>query len=297
MIFEGQLSTTVPPKIQLAATLSLLASGGFQHSVGNDFLIGISQSSICKITKRVVDEMERKLCPKFIKFNCRNSDECKENFMSKYNIPGVIGCIDGTHFGLQKPRNEHMFFNRKGFHSLNSMIICDHQYTILAINSKYGGAAHDSFVWKESEERIHLEQEYNNNLRNFWLLGDSGYPCEPWLLTHYRNPQENSMESKFNDIHSKARCIVERTIGILKARWKILCHEKRSRYSAEKIAQFSNVCAALHNICLQFKVPNYEDVQQTPLDTEMPEIDTGTETQITKVGKKIRDNIKISLCS
>ncbi|KAI8122671.1 putative nuclease HARBI1 [Lucilia cuprina] len=156
------------------------------------------------------------------------------------------------------------------------MIICDHQYKILAINSKYGGAAHDSFVWKESEERIHLEQEYNNNLRNFWLLGDSGYPCEPWLLIPYRNPQENSMESKFNDIHSKARCIVERTIGILKARWKILCHDKRSRYSAERIAQFSNVCAALHNICLHFKVPNYEDVQQTPLNTEFPEIDTGT---------------------
>ncbi|XP_046812423.1 putative nuclease HARBI1 [Lucilia cuprina] len=115
--------------------------------------------------------MERKLCPKFITFNCRNSDECKENFMAKYNIPGVIGCVDGTHFGLQKPPNEHMFFNRKDFHSLNSIIICDHQYKILAINSKYGGAAHDSFVWKESEERIHLEQEYNNNLRNFWLLG------------------------------------------------------------------------------------------------------------------------------
>lgn len=140
-------SSKVPRKIQLAAILSLLATGGFQHSVGNDFLIGISQSSLCKITKQVVDEMERKLCIQHIKFNPRNSDECKEHFMGKYNIPGglyktqlyvhmygltnnyliqlltVIGCVDGTHFGLQKPPNEHMFFNRKGFHSLNSMIV------------------------------------------------------------------------------------------------------------------------------------------------------------------------------
>lgn len=106
------------------------------------------------------------------------------------------------------------------------------------------------------------------------------------------------MESCFNEVHSKARCIVERTIGILKARWKILCHDKRSRYSAEKLAQFSNVCTALHNICIYFKVPNYENVRQTPADMyPVPAIDDSSETNITKIGKKIRDNIKISLCS
>lgn len=92
-----------------------------------------------------------------------------------------------------------------------------------------------------------------------YFLGDSGYPLEPWLLTPYRNPQEGSMESHFNDIHSQARCVVERTIGILKARWKILCHDKLSRYLPEKIASFTNVCAALHNICIHFKVKNYEN--------------------------------------
>ncbi|XP_017470297.1 PREDICTED: uncharacterized protein LOC108361988 [Rhagoletis zephyria] len=97
--FQGHLSTAVPPMLQLAATLSLLA---------------------------------------------------------------IIGCIDGTHFALQKPtENEHMFYNRRGYHSLNSMIICDHEYRILAIDSKYGGAAHDSFVWKHSAQRRFLEDEYN----------------------------------------------------------------------------------------------------------------------------------------
>lgn len=82
------LSTTVPPKIQLASTLSLLASGGFQHCVGNDFLIGVSQSAISKITKRVVDSIEHKFCGQFIRFDARGNDECKEYFMSKYQIPG-----------------------------------------------------------------------------------------------------------------------------------------------------------------------------------------------------------------
>ena len=38
----------------------------------------------------------------------------------------VIGCIDGTHFGLLRPsKNEHIYYNKKGFHSLNSMIVSD----------------------------------------------------------------------------------------------------------------------------------------------------------------------------
>ncbi|XP_017490692.1 PREDICTED: putative nuclease HARBI1 isoform X1 [Rhagoletis zephyria] len=91
-----------------------------------------------------------------------------EWFYEKYKIPRVIGCIDGTHIGLQKPSsNEHMFFNRKGFHSLNVMV-----YNIRAINARYGGAAHDSFIWKHSEERKSLQERSQLNPKNnFWLLG------------------------------------------------------------------------------------------------------------------------------
>lgn len=108
--------------LQLAATLSLLASGGYQHLVGNDFLIGVCQSTVSKIVGNVVKEMEAKLCPQFIKFSPDRLSQCTESFVQKYKIPGgkfadynminnfvlitttifaVIGCIDGTHFGLQ----------------------------------------------------------------------------------------------------------------------------------------------------------------------------------------------------
>lgn len=101
------------------------------------------------------------------------------------------------------------------------------------------------------------------------------------------------MESNFNDIHSKGRCIVERTIGILKIRWKILSNDKRSRYSPEKMAAFGNVCAALHNVCIYFKVPLYTQRFLTEPITINPEIEN--ETHITRIGQKIRDQIKLSL--
>lgn len=56
--FSGHMSSSIPAVLQLASTLSLLASGSFQHTVGNDFLIGMSQSATCRVVQRVAKEME-----------------------------------------------------------------------------------------------------------------------------------------------------------------------------------------------------------------------------------------------
>ncbi|XP_039950668.1 putative nuclease HARBI1 [Bactrocera tryoni] len=173
------------------------------------------------------------------------------------------------------------------------MIICDHTYKIMAINCQYGGAAHDSFLWKQSGQRRVLEerfQHYRNE--NSWLLGDSGYPLEPWCLTPYRNASDGSSEAMFNEINSKARCIVERTIGILKVRWRILGYGKRGRYLPTKVAKFANVCAALHNICIKFKI-NYDP--QNCYSDQTTDIDTRVANRLTAIGQTIRDQIKYSL--
>ena len=122
-------------------------------------------------------------------------------------------------------------------------------------------------------------------------IGDSGYPIEPWCIKPYRNAADGSSEARFNEVHSKARCIIERTIGILKGRWRILMYGTRGIYSPEKNAQFSNVCAALHNICIKFKIPFEDSIDRIPQNVSG---DTN-ETQFTRIGKNIRDRIKCSL--
>lgn len=45
-------------------------------------------------------------------------------FMDKFSFPGIIGCIDGTHVALIRPRDhEETYFNRKNYHSLNVLIV------------------------------------------------------------------------------------------------------------------------------------------------------------------------------
>lgn len=45
--------------------------------------------------------------------------------MESYNLPGIIGAVDGTHVAIVKPTGdvEHAYYNRKMFHSKNVLIV------------------------------------------------------------------------------------------------------------------------------------------------------------------------------
>lgn len=48
----------------------------------------------------------------------------KAYFFQSCQIPGIIGCIDGTHVKLNKPsEDESLFLNSKGPFSVNAMIV------------------------------------------------------------------------------------------------------------------------------------------------------------------------------
>lgn len=50
-------------------------------------------------------------------------------FYNKFEIPRVIGVIDGTHVAIVPPNTaddvypEHVYVNRKGYHSINTQLV------------------------------------------------------------------------------------------------------------------------------------------------------------------------------
>lgn len=84
------------------------------------------------------------------------------------------------------------------------------------------------------------------------FTGDAGYPSEPWLVTPFRAADEGSGESEFNRRHALGRGIIERTIGVLKNRFRCMLGARQLHYDPTKSAQIVNVCCALHNICLEY---------------------------------------------
>lgn len=103
-----------------------MAQGGYQHQIGQDRHLGISQQSMSECLSEVCNAIEKILCPKHIVLESSEEKrkEARRYFHKKSGIPGVIGAVDGTHIQIIRPAiNEHLYFNRKLKHSINAMAV------------------------------------------------------------------------------------------------------------------------------------------------------------------------------
>ncbi|VDI44044.1 Hypothetical predicted protein, partial [Mytilus galloprovincialis] len=90
------------------------------------------------------------------------------------------------------------------------------------INANWPGSSHDSHIFRTSQVCTYMEE--NDGWANGVLLGDSGYPCRPFLMTPYLNPVLDH-QKKYNKCHCSTRSVIERTFGRLKRRFHILHSE------------------------------------------------------------------------
>ncbi|XP_058126548.1 putative nuclease HARBI1 [Anopheles ziemanni] len=241
---------------KLAATLRFLAEGTYQHGVGKDFFVPMAQSTFSVVLSQTLDAIERKLCAKWIRLNMtiREKEDANAFFFSKSGIPGVVMCVDGTHIRIMKPRtNQHLYYNRKGYFSINALMICDNRQKIRFVNAKYGGASHDSHVWNRSPADNFFAAKYRNEEQDFKLLGDSAYPGKPWIIKPIRNAQPYTSHAEYNSRHSKGRFIIERAFGVLKSRFQCIAGARQLHYTPEKSLQIINVCSALHNMMIEHR--------------------------------------------
>ena len=132
-------------------------------------------------------------------------------------MPSVCACIDGTLIRIATPsENEEQFVDRKGDHSLNVMLVAGSNHQFFSCNARWPGSVHDTRVLRNYV----VFNVFHNGWRPFpdaVILGDAGYPCNEWLITPFRNPQDDQQRI-FNNTHKVTRSSIERAIGILKAR-------------------------------------------------------------------------------
>ncbi|XP_052073942.1 putative nuclease HARBI1 [Mytilus californianus] len=126
-------------------------------------------------------------------------------------MPNVVGAVDGTLIPIIRPsEDEQIFVCRKNFHSLNVQAICDAK-----MKGFIRSNTNDSFIMQNCS----LNEKFENKQVDVWLLGDSGYPLKPWLLTPSINPSSNG-EEKYNRCHKSTRNVIERAFGLLKSRFR-----------------------------------------------------------------------------
>ncbi|XP_048759899.2 putative nuclease HARBI1 [Ostrea edulis] len=260
---ETLRSCALPPLLQVLVTLRFLATGGF-YSLISDTFSSISPPSIC----RAVRDVCRGLCwvaRQFINMPTGpRMVQVKQEFFAIAGFPNVLGCVDGTFIKLQAPsQNEPDYVNRKGYHSLNVQVFCAFNISIFM-----------------DHIRFHNTTQYGQ-YKGF-LLGDSGYPCKPYLMTPYPVPSTPA-EVKFNNCHAKTRVLIEQTFGILKKRFS--CLSTGLRTTPDKACSITLACAVLHNIGIERN--DILDVDELFVNQEDVSFDVGDQRD----GKHVRDYI------
>lgn len=80
------------------------------------------------------------------------------------------------------------------------------------------------------------------------LLGDSGFPLEPWLFTPINNPAQDSPQWTFNKRFLTTRNSVERAFGVIKSRFRCLSRQRVLYYSPERAAKIVYAIFSIHNL-------------------------------------------------
>ncbi|XP_041461904.1 putative nuclease HARBI1 isoform X2 [Lytechinus variegatus] len=237
----------LPVMLQVLTGLRFYAVGTFQKMHADEATV--SQSSVCRIIKDVSEAIARRK-RQFMKFPTTRDEieTTQRQFYDYCGFPGVIGAIDGTHVYIRSPGGEQAlyFLNRKNRYSVNVQVVCDVAGKITNIVARWPGSTHDSRIFSE------------------WLLGDSGYPCLPFLLTPLLNPLGRP-QVRYNSAHKRGRCVIERTFGRWKRRFPCL---NDLRVKVDTTFTIIVACSVLWNISLdhnEVDIPGPEPEEMPPL--------------------------------
>lgn len=253
-------SRAFPVSLQIMVALRFYATGSFQ--MVNADVHNVSRTSVSKITKDVTQCLVG-VCREFVVMPTDVAElrTIMHGFYEYANFPNVVGAVDGTHIRIKAPStDEHLYVNRKNYHSINVQGVCNSQMKFLNIVARWPGATHDAFIWSNSNLNDMFEAR---TIDEGWLLGDSAYPLRPWLLTPVLNPTTRHQQ-RYNAAHMRARSVVERSFGVLKCRFRCVDTSGGTLlYTPLKCCQIFIACVVLHNICIINRIPipdgNHQD--------------------------------------
>lgn len=295
-IIENNCCPEIPLTVQFCCALNFYASGSYQRRIGADGFAMVSQSVVARCVTSISTIIATKLMDDFIRFP-QTLDEVKDLhdlLQSHTDFPGAFAIVDASQIALAALLSaiEYAFLNRKGFHSLNTQFVVDVTLRILNVNARYPGSTHDALIWRSSLVNSCLKRMADHEGRDwkFYLIADHGYPLQPWLLKPYDSPATWA-EIIFNIRLRKLRSLVERVIGLLKARFRCLLNERKLRYSPLMSGYIIYSCSVLHNFLIDNNYP--VDNIQPIFDEDVDNFDMDLEIHYNELerGRRLRDAI------
>ncbi|XP_011858265.1 PREDICTED: putative nuclease HARBI1 isoform X1 [Vollenhovia emeryi] len=249
---DSDRNNAIFPAIQLMVALRFYASASFYVVIG-DFS-GISKASVLRIVHRVSNAIAA-LKDEYIKLPSTQQEivENEAQFFQIAKFIHVMGCIDCTHIKIQSCGREdgEVYRNRKGYFSINTQVVINAKFEIIDIVARWPGSAHDSTIFDHSRIKTLFEMgRFGDSI----LLGDSGYPTLPYLMTPLLHPT-TAAQHLYNESQIRTRSTVERFFGMWKRKFPVLAIGMRFN-KIEKALAVIVATAVLYNVSIQQRFQN-----------------------------------------
>ena len=241
----------------LSVTLRYLTSTDSQISLSFSYRIG--RSTLSSISKETCDAIYEALTPDYLPppSSVEVWMEIAKDFQTIWNIPHVLGALDGKHIRIQCPLNTGtLFHNYKGFFSIVLLAICDAKYNFTLVDIGQYESNNNSGVLANST----MGKKFSNGTMNMpppsslercslgplpcYLVGDEIFPLKECLLRPC--PGTLTEEQKVFNYHlSRARRTTENSSGILTTRWRIFLTPIKAK--VEDFESYVQAAVTLHN--------------------------------------------------
>jgi len=258
----------VPPEQRLSVTLRHLATGESHISLSLQYRIG--RQTISKIIPETCEAIFEVLSPIYLKRPTTQQEwmEISNEFQTKWNLPHVIGALDGKHIRIRCPnKTGSLYHNYKGFFSMVLMAVCDAKYKFVLFDFGQYGSNNDSGVLLNSKMGEQLERNEMHipdaitlpgcpcDPLPFFLVGDEIFPLKTYLMRPYPGSNLTESQAVYNYRHSRARRVIENAFGIFCSRWRIFFTMINAK--VENIEKDVMACIALHNFLKSTDNTNY----------------------------------------
>lgn len=116
-------NNALEPRQQVLTALRFYATNSFYHVLRDAH--GPSEASVCGILRTVTRVINDTLFSEVVRWPTENVERLAVDFFQLGGMPATCGVLDGTLINIKAPtHNEAQFVDRKGSHSLNTMVVC-----------------------------------------------------------------------------------------------------------------------------------------------------------------------------
>ncbi|KAL8584168.1 hypothetical protein ACOMHN_034854 [Nucella lapillus] len=275
----------IKPGLKLAVALRYMATEDSYGSLAYAFRVGFSTVSmfVPQVCQAIFVEFEHDT------FDARWSRDAwlaiAEKFEKRWNMPHVMGALDGKHVAIRKPKGSgSLYHNYKGFFSIPMLALVDADYKFVWV--ELGGMGHmsDSQIFLQTGLRDALED--GSVLRPdpcpltgdpedttpvpYYIVADDAFALRDFCMKPYSKRNMNTRELIFNYRLCRARRVVENAFGLLANRFRVLL--RTMELDTKNVRTVIKSCVVLHNLLLERVPPqaNHVDREEPATGTLVP---------------------------